>query len=86
MIYAVIPLSIRKDLDERLEKIDENFFRIDEPRIYFLSYKGTSVELAKAVGFRNDKQDTGLVLRVTTYHGYAQKRLWEWLEVHQNGE
>ena len=39
MIYAVIPLSIRKDLDERLKKIDENFFVLMSQEFIFYRIK-----------------------------------------------
>ena len=28
---------------------------------------------------------TGVVVRISNYFGYASTELWEWLEIHQNG-
>ncbi|MCY3956635.1 MAG: hypothetical protein OXF47_11665 [Nitrospira sp.] len=85
MIYAVVPLEEDTDLGEAIKQIDTKAYVDHAPHIYFVSYEGSSAELAKSLGFtsKNEPPIVGIVLRVGPYHGYASGELWEWLLTHQ---
>ena len=86
-IYAVIPLDENRSLDAVVKSIDESAYVHYSPRIYLVSYTGTSADLAEAVGFRKESENAslGVVLKISYYNGLANTDMWEWLYSRQNG-
>lgn len=86
MLYAVIPFRAGTAIRQRLETVPHaGFYHEMAPSAYFISYKGTTRELAEAIGYNGDEgAGTGIVLPVSNYFGYASKDLWEWLALHAN--
>ncbi len=98
MIYAVVPIDSNENqklmLDTKIKELVGNKVTHDRvqwvnvytetaPNIYFVIYHGTTKELSQEIGFGDDLNiGTGIVLQVSSYHGYAQKTLWEWLGVY----
>ena len=85
-VYAIIPLEESPHLDAIIQSIDESAYVHYSPRLYLVSYAGTSGDLAEAVGFRKDrdKGSTGIVLKINYYNGLANPDMWEWLSSRQN--
>ena len=50
---------------------------------YFVSYNGTTCELAEAIGLSDGELGTGIVIPVSNYYGYVAKDLWEWINIHE---
>ena len=88
MIYAIIPFQEGPEFEAQIRSVDSRAYRIESPKMYLVSFKGTTLEVSRTMGYGGDKPDvgTGLVLPVSNYHGFAPKDLWEWLEGRQNGE
>ena len=89
MLYVVIPLRLPADDDAHLRgkirALDVQFYGKEAPRVYFVSYDGTTTELAEALGYGDDKAvGSGVVIPITNYSGYASKNLWEWLSIHDD--
>ncbi|MCY4613530.1 MAG: hypothetical protein OXB94_07930 [Nitrospira sp.] len=95
MQYAIIYLetpSNDKQVNEILQlvqKIDAKAYMDYAPSFYIVSYSGTSVELAKELGFVKTPDFpiplSGMVIRCQYYYGYANMSLWEWLETRDDG-
>ena len=87
MIYAIIPFRDESGvLDSKLKELRIPIYDDEAPTAYFASYKGTTRELAEAIGYDDSSIGTGIVIPVSNYYGYASKHLWEWLSVHgKNG-
>ena len=81
MIYAVIPFDSGADITSQLNSLERPVYLSEAPSIYFVSYNGTTRELANAVGFGDGKTNRGIVIPVTNYYGFASRDLWEWLEL-----
>lgn len=70
-----------------LVKSVNQFYTKESPNIYFIYYQGTSEDLFDEIGFIKDKKlGFGVILQVNYFHGYGPNRLWEWLNVHRDGE
>lgn len=86
MIYAIIPFEHSEKLRSGIDKLGIPVCDVEAPADYFVSYDGTTRKLSEAVGYGNDEDvGTGVVVRISNYFGYASTELWEWLEIHQNG-
>ena len=94
MIYAVAPLIVSPNFSERLRKLREAGTQVyqwhegtyDSPPLHFVSYKGTTRELADKLGFGDEVGIDGVVLPVTNFGGYADGDLWEWLREQKRDE
>lgn len=86
VIYAIVPFEPGEKLRSRIAKLEIPVCDVEAPAAYFVSYDGTTRKLSEAVGFGDDEDvGTGVVIRISNYFGYASSELWEWLEIHQNG-
>ena len=86
VIYAIIPFEHSEKLRSRIDELGLPVCDVEAPAAYFVSYDGTTRKLSEAVGYGNDEDmGTGVVIRISNYFGYASTELWEWLEIHQNG-
>lgn len=84
MIYAIIPFREEEELRHKIDALDTFVYDDEAPKAYFVSYKGTTRELAEAIGYNEPSSvGTGIVIPVPNYFGYASKHLWEWLNVHE---
>ena len=86
MIYAIIPFH-RSDAEGLLDKVktlEIPVYTDEAPTTYFVSYNGTTRELAEAIGLSNGESGTGIVIPVSNYYGYAAKDLWEWINIHEH--
>jgi len=85
MIYAII--SFRDEsgaLPSKLKELRIPIYDDEAPNAYFVSYRGTTRELAEAIGYSDPSSvGTGIVVPVSNYFGYASKNLWEWLSVYE---
>lgn len=86
MIYAIIPFqrSKKEKLRNKVETLGIPVYTDEAPTAYFVSYNGTTRELAEAIGFSNGESGTGIVIPVSNYYGYAAKDLWEWINIHEH--
>ena len=88
MIYAIVPFRPSEEkllsLRSRIETLGVPIYTGEAPIAYFVSYKGTTRELAEAVGYSGGEAGTGIVIPVSNYYGYAAKDLWEWLGIHEH--
>lgn len=83
MIYAIIPFEEEEELRRKIDALDTFVYDDEAPTAYFVSYKGTTRELAEAIGYNEPSSvGTGIVIPVQNYFGYASKHLWEWLRVY----
>ena len=86
MLYAIIPFEPGGKLRSRIDALGIPVCDVEALAAYFVSYDGTTRTLSEAVGYGNDEEaGTGVVMRISNYFGYASTELWEWLEIHQNG-
>ena len=86
LIYAIIPFENGEKLRSRIDELGIPVCDVEAPAAYFVLYDGTTRKLSEAVGYGNDGDvGSGVVMRVSNYFGYASTELWEWLEIHQNG-
>lgn len=84
MIYAIIPFKEEEELRRKIEALGTFVYYDQAPNAYFVFYRGTTRELAEAVGYGEPSSvGTGIVIPVSNYFGYASKNLWEWLNVHE---
>ena len=86
MLYAVIPFESSPAFEEHLSELGKPVYKDYGPKVYFVSYTGTTRELAAALNLHNGESGTGVVLPFSNYGGYASKDLWEWLRLRENGE
>ena len=87
VIYAIIPFEHSEKLRSRIDELGLSVCDVEAPAAYFVSYDGTTRKLSEAVGYGNDEDmGTGVVIRISNYFGYASTELWEWLEIHKNGD
>lgn len=82
MICVVVPFDPTENLVERLNQAGAKVYTWSSPiaHAYFVSYKGTTRELADKIGFEDNRKSEGVVVAVSSYSGYADKDLWEWLK------
>ena len=86
MIYAIIPFEQGKGFRSRIDELGLPVCDVEAPAAYFVSFNDTTRKLSEAIGYGNDEDaGTGVVIPVSNYFGYASAELWEWLEVHRNG-
>ena len=85
MIYAIVPFqrSDKEKLRNKVETLGCPVYTDEDPMAYFVSYNGTTRELAEAIGLSDGKLGTGIVIPVSNYYGYAAKDLWEWIRIHE---
>ena len=88
MIYAIVPFQ--RNEEEKLRQKIEAFRKRGRPVYtdyapiaYFVSYKGTTRELAEDIGFGGGESGTGIVIPISNYYGYAAKDLWEWMRIYE---
>ena len=89
MIYAIVPFRLKNErsLQERIEGLADaiSIYKGEAPKAYFVSYNGTTRELADEIGYNdanNVEIGTGIVIPVTSHAGYAIKDLWEWIRLY----
>lgn len=85
MIFAVIPFEPSPALQEKIRGLEVPTYDAEAPIVYFVSFKGTTRKLAEALGYNEKDEETGVVIPVSNYFGFASKDLWEWLETYENG-
>ncbi len=78
MIYAVIPFDSEENITRQLNSLEQPVYFGEAPKAYFVSYNGTTSELANAVGLKEGGTSRGIVIPVTNYFGFANRDLWEW--------
>ena len=86
MIFAVIPFESSPVLQEKIRELEVPTYDAEAPGVYFVSFKGTTRKLAEALGYNEDDEETGVVIPVSNYFGFASQNLWEWLEAYRNGD
>ena len=87
MIYMIVPFGEEDDhrdaLTEKIKEGGNSIYEDEAPHAWFISYDGTSKELAEKLGLGDDPAvGTGIVVQVNRYNGYASKSLWEWMEIY----
>ena len=88
MIYAIVPFQRNEEekLRQRIEALrgsGRHVYTDYAPIAYFVSYKGTTRELAEDIGFGGGESGTGIVIPISNYYGYAAKDLWEWMRIYE---
>ena len=77
----------KKNFAKKIETLKEQgrpVYTDYAPIAYFVSYKGTTRELAEEIGFSGGESGTGIVIPISNYYGYAAKDLWEWMRIYGN--
>jgi hypothetical protein len=62
------------------EKHFGNFFEL-KPDTWFISFDGTTRQLAEDIGIRSGESGSGVVAPLTGFSGRASKDVWDWLRV-----
>ena len=85
MIYMVVPFSKENHelIYDKLGKIGKSVYANKAPAAWFVSYDGTTSELADEMQF-GDEEEMGeaIIVRITNYQGYTSTSLWEWMEAY----
>ena len=84
MIYAVISFEPSEELPDKISTLEVPVYDGEAPIAHFVSFKGTTRELAQKLGYDGNQAGTGIVIPVSNYFGFASRDLWEWLEVNEN--
>ena len=66
-------------------KIPSYFYEYDDSCIFFVSFIGTTQELAREVGLKEGGGASGVVLAINNYSGFADPNIWEWLRNNDRG-
>lgn len=86
MLYVIIPFERGERFLPKLEDLGIPVCDVEAPAAYFVSFNGTTRKLSEAIGYGDDVDvGSGVVIPVSNYFGYASAELWEWLEIHGNG-
>lgn len=87
MIYAVVPFRAENSLGRAIRECKLPFHHYDgeDSSVYFVSYSGTTQELASKIGLDGTLDASGIVLPVNNYSGFANPNIWEWLKSHDTG-
>ena len=85
MIYAIVPFQRgdKEKIRNKVEALGCPVYTDEAPSAYFVSYNGTTRELAEAIGLSDGESGTGIVIPVSNYYGYAAKDLWEWIRIYE---
>jgi hypothetical protein len=85
-LFVVLALS---DSDIRIANAVGSVYPNDclkvGPGQFFVSAKGTAVDVSNALGMTNGSNGLGIVVSVANYYGYAGTNIWEWLKVKGSG-
>ena len=75
------------------DAVREEVYRFPDLKAYelkddtwFVSYDGTTRELAEKIGIRQGRIGSGVVILVGAYAGYASTDLWEWLRANRKSD
>ena len=81
MLHAIIPFKSYDAILFQLEDkaIRYHFYEGEDARIFFVSFDGTTRELADAVGLTKGGNGSGVVLAFDNYAGFANPDIWEWI-------
>ena len=86
MIYAIIPLQLedKSSFQSRLETLSQQKIPLykEYDQVYFIDFEGTSKQVSDEVGFTSGETGSGIVLGCSAYWGFANKDLWEWLNLY----
>lgn len=84
MIYAVISFEPSEELSNKISDLEVPVYDGEAPIAHFVSFKGTTRELAQKLGYDSSQAGTGVVIPVSNYFGFASRDLWEWLEINED--
>ena len=79
MIYAVIPTGNEGKLQSKIEELGEKCYDGLAPKVYLVDFNGTARSLSDKLGFNKDGQVVGLIAGMTSYDGWADPDVWEWI-------
>ncbi len=78
-------IEFLNNIKQRVIAINDGSYNLDfYPPIGYIVYNGTSLELARRLGFNDTTKDTGVVIQVSDINGWFSKSLWDWINVNQN--
>jgi hypothetical protein len=91
-IFVVIATKNASDVEARIDALASEPGRAID-RFYplrgdtwFVSYRGTTKELAEMLGIRQGETGSGVVVSIENYSGRASNDLWEWLKLNMSGD
>ncbi len=73
MIYAVISFQPSEELRTRISNLNVPVYDDEAPIAHFVSFKGTTRELAQRLGYDGNQSGTGIVIPVSNYFGFASR-------------
>ncbi len=82
-IFAVVGVAEPDYIHDRLTEHFPESFYVAGHRTFFVSTDSfTTRQIAEKVGLSGETGDVrGIVLLVTSYYGYHDRDLWEWIQV-----
>ena len=86
MIFMVVPFEVENEnvIDTKLKEVGKSVYGGAAPNAWFVSYDGTTEELADKLGFGDDeKMGEGIIVPVNNYQGFASTSLWEWMKIYR---
>ena len=84
MIYAIVPLDEIESLEKAIEDVDPRACMTEAPKLYFVTYQGTSRELFNEL-LPKEVNKGLMIFRVHEHYGAADDETWEWINVRKNG-
>lgn len=86
--YMVVPVGPPAEgLGAKIDALtDAEVYEDEAPRFWLVAYGGTTQGLSDAIGLGDDEiAGTAIIVPVPNYAGYAPADIWEWLDLHGNG-
>ena len=85
-IFAIVGVANPDLVKDRLEKHFAGSIYVAGERVFFVAAAGrTTREIGEMAGLSPETDATrGIVLSVTSYWGFHDRELWEWMQVKHN--
>ena len=82
MIYIIVPFGNINEgaISEKVKGVGESVYDDEAPNAWFVSYDGTTKELADKLEFGDDiEMGEAVIVQVSNYQGFASTSLWDWI-------
>jgi len=84
-LFAILAVSDDLRIASAMNSSYPNDYLKVGPGQYFVSAKGTTVDVSNALGITGGSNGLGVVVSLNSYYGYAGSDIWEWLKVKGSG-
>ena len=65
-----------------LKQLPEGTFYPFKSDTWFVEFEGTTTELSSKLGVLKGENGKGVVAVISSYYGFANTDIWEWLRAH----